>query len=190
VKQGKFIVITAPSGAGKTTIARHLLKTIPEIDFSISATTRKKRSGEIEGVDYFFTTPEEFKKKIERDEFIEWEEVYPGTFYGSLKSQVEKLWQKGKAVLFDVDVKGTLNLKNKFPENTLTIFIKPPSHDVLLERLKNRATESPEKLLERIHKAQEELQFETSFDVVIVNDDLEKAFREAKMSVEKFLHTQ
>src|SRR5205814_2042251 len=124
VKQGKFIVITAPSGAGKTTIARHLLKTIPEIDFSVSATTRKKRPEEINGVDYFFITPEEFKKKIERDEFIEWEEVYPGTFYGSLKNQVEELWEAGKAVLFDVDVKGALNLKNKFPENTLTIFIK------------------------------------------------------------------
>jgi len=182
-------VITAPSGAGKTTIARHLLKTIPEIDFSISATTREKRSGEIDAVDYFFITPEEFKRKIEHDEFIEWEEVYPGTFYGSLKSQVEKLWEKGKAVLFDVDVKGALNLKNKFPENTLIIFIKPPSYEVLLQRLKNRGTESPEKLLERIHKAREELKFETSFDEMIVNDDLEKAFREAKRSVEKFLKT-
>ena len=164
MKQGKFIVITAPSGAGKTTISRHLLKTIREIDFSVSATTRNKRPDEINGLDYFFITPEEFKSKIENDEFIEWEEVYPGTFYGSLKSQVEKLWDKNKAVLFDVDVKGALNLKNKFPENTITIFIKPPSYEVLLKRLKNRATESHEKLLERIHKAQEELRFETSFD--------------------------
>jgi guanylate kinase len=187
VKQGKFIVITAPSGAGKTTIARYLLKTIPEIDFSISATTRKKRFGEIDGVDYFFITPEEFNKKIERDEFIEWEEVYPGTFYGSLKSQVEKLWEDGKAVLFDVDVKGALNLKNKFTKNTLTIFIKPPSFEVLFERLKNRGTESPEKLQERLHKAQDELQFESRFDSVIVNDDLEQAFHESKMIVEKFL---
>ena len=182
-------MITAPSGAGKTTIARHLLRTIPEIDFSISVTTRKKRVAEIDGVDYFFTTPEEFKKIIDSDEFIEWEEVYPGTFYGSLKSQIERLWNQGKAVLFDVDVKGALNLKNKFPENTLTIFIKPPTYEVLLERLQSRATESPETLLERIHKAQAELQFESSFDVVIVNDDLEKAFHEAEIAVMKFLYS-
>jgi len=188
VKQGKFIVITAPSGAGKTTIARHLLKAIPEIAFSVSATTRHKRINETEGKDYFFLTVDEFKKSIARDEFMEWEEVYPGTFYGSLKSQIEKLWEEGKAVLFDVDVKGALNLKNKFPDNTLTIFIKPPSYEILMKRLHHRATESPEKLHERIHKAQIELEFESNFDEVIVNDDLEKAFREAKIAVGKFLH--
>jgi guanylate kinase len=188
VTKGKFIVITAPSGAGKTTIARHLLQAIPEIAFSVSATTRQIRKNEIEGKDYFFLTAEEFKNRIAHDEFIEWEEVYPGTFYGSLKRQIEKLWEMGKAVLFDVDVKGALNLKNKFPDNTLTIFIKPPSYEVLIQRLKNRATDSPEKIQERIHKAQDELLFESSFDVVIVNDDLEQALREVKIVVGKFLH--
>lgn len=186
---GKLIVITAPSGAGKTTIARHLLNSVPGLAFSISATTRKRRPEEVEGRDYFFLTQDEFKERIERGEFLEWEEVYHGSFYGTLKSEIEKIWKAGKAALFDVDVEGALALKKKFPENTLTILIKPPTFEILMHRLHSRATEPPEKIEERIRKAEYELQFETSFDVAIVNDDLEKAFRESEAAVGKFLHS-
>jgi guanylate kinase len=187
VKPGNLIVITAPSGAGKTTIARHLLNAVPGLTFSISATTRKQRPEEVDGRDYFFMSQSEFKDRAERGEFIEWEEVYHGSFYGTLKREIEKIWQEGKAALFDVDVKGALALKKKFPENTLTILIKPPTFEILMHRLHSRATEPPEKIEERIRKAQYELQFETSFDVAIVNDDLVKAFRESEAAVRKFL---
>jgi len=189
VKPGKLVVITAPSGAGKTTIARHLLYSVPGLAFSVSATTRKQRPEEVERRDYFFMSINEFKERIERGEFLEWEEVYHGSFYGTLKSEIEKIWQEGKAALFDVDVKGALELKKKFPENTLTILIKPPSFEILVHRLHSRATEPPEKIEERIRKAQYELQFEHSFDVAIVNEDLEKAFRESETAVRKFLQS-
>lgn len=187
MKPGKLIVITAPSGAGKTTIARHLLNSVPGLAFSVSATTRKQRPEEADGRDYFFMPENEFKERIERGEFMEWEEVYHGSFYGTLKSEIEKIWRAGKAALFDVDVKGALELKKKFPENTLTILIKPPSFEILMHRLHSRATEPPEKIEERIRKAQYELQFENSFDVAIVNDDLQKAFHESEAAVRKFL---
>lgn len=189
MKPGKLVVITAPSGAGKTTIARHLLNSVPGLAFSISASTRKIRPEEVEGRDYFFMSDNEFKKRVDRGEFIEWEEVYHGSFYGTLKSEVEKIWKEGKAALFDVDVEGALKLKKQFPENTLTILIKPPTFKILIDRLHSRATEPPEKIEERIRKAEYELQFENSFDVAIVNDDLEKAFRESEAAVRKFLHT-
>jgi guanylate kinase len=189
VSQGKLIVITAPSGAGKTTIARHLLHVIPSLAFSVSATTRPIRAEESDGRDYFFMTEDEFKNRIAGNEFMEWEQVYHGLFYGTLKSEIERLWAEGRHVLFDVDVQGALNLKKQFPDNTLTIFIKPPSYDVLMHRLHSRATEPPEKIEERIRKAQDELKYESSFDVAIVNDDLQNALKEAELAAKSFLQS-
>ena len=185
--QGKLIVITAPSGAGKTTIARHLLKVIPGLSFSISATTRAKRAEEKNGVDYFFITQEEFKRRVVQHEFMEWEEVYHHTFYGTLRSEIKRLWNEGKTVLFDVDVRGALSLKKKFPQHTLTIFIKPPSYEILAERLHARGSEPKEKIEERIAKAKTELAYESQFNVVIVNDDLNQAMNEAERAVKNFL---
>ncbi len=185
--QRKLIVITAPSGAGKTTVARHLLKVIPRLKFSVSATTRKQRPEEQEGRDYFFISQNDFQERIARHQFVEWEEVYHGSFYGTLQSEMEKMWAEGKAILFDVDVRGALRLKKKFYENTLTIFIKPPSYDMLVYRLHARATEPPEKIEERITKAKDELQFQSRFDVVIENDDLQTALSAAEAAVNKFL---
>jgi guanylate kinase len=187
LQPGKLIVITAPSGAGKTTIARHLLASIPELSFSVSATTRPQRHDEVDGRDYHFITPEAFKRWIEEGAFVEWEEVYHGLFYGTLRREMEKIWQKGNVALFDVDVNGAMRLKKKFPANTLTIFIKPPSYDVLTKRLHNRATEPADKIEERINKAKKELQFESSFDAVIVNDYLEHALSEVENVVQKFI---
>lgn len=184
---GKLIVITAPSGAGKTTIARHLLKNIPSLAFSVSATTRAKREEEMEGRDYFFISPQQFKEKIEQDEFVEWEEVYTGTFYGTLKSEMDRLWKERKVVLFDVDVRGAINLKKMFPENTLTLFIKPPSYEVLVQRLRKRATETHEKIEQRIAKATEELLLEPNFDVVIVNDELPNALYKSEQAVRNWI---
>lgn len=183
----KLVVITAPSGAGKTTIAKYLLRQFPLLDFSVSATTRAQRIEEMNGKDYYFITPQEFKKKIDHNEFVEWEEVYPGTFYGTLKSELERLWSNGRTALFDVDVKGAIHLKQKFPDKTLTIFIKPPSYESLVHRLRRRATETHEKIEERINKAGNELQHEPHFDVVIVNENLEKALIEAEDAVKKFM---
>lgn len=185
--RGKLIVITAPSGAGKTTIARHLLVSIPGLAFSVSATTRRQRKEEQEGKDYYFINEEEFKRRREAGAFIEWEEVYHGTYYGTLKEELDKLWSAGKDVLFDVDVHGAIRLQKKFPDNTLTIFIKPPEYETLVRRLHSRATEPPEKIEERIQKAANELKFESRFDVVIVNDDLNHAIIAAEAAVKKFL---
>jgi len=184
---GKLVVLTAPSGAGKTTIAKHLLSKFSALAFSVSVTTRKKRQGEEDGKDYFFITEKEFIEKINRDEFAEWEEVYHGMYYGTLKSEIEHIWQSGKDVLFDVDVKGAYNLKKTFPAQTLTIFIKPPSIVSLIERLRSRATDPPERIQERISKAEQEMMFEPFFDVIIVNDHLDKAVREAEEAVKNFL---
>ncbi len=184
---GKLIIVTAPSGAGKTTIVRHLLSTFDALAFSVSATTRQKRIEEEEGKDYYFMDVEKFRSLIEEDAFLEWEEVYENQFYGTLKSEAERLWKAGKHVVFDIDVKGALNLKTVFPERTLTIFVKPPKPEVLVERLKKRKSESEKSLQKRIAKANYELTFEKKFDIVLVNDKLETAFSDVEWIVEKYV---
>lgn len=183
-----MIIITAPSGAGKTTIARFLLQHIPELAFSVSATTRSRRENERDAVDYYFISKEEFLQKIKNNEFAEWEEVYHQVFYGTLKSELEKLWNRGKSVLFDVDVKGALSLKKQFGDSTLSIFIKPPSESALFERLRKRSTETHEKIAERISRATVELEYEKRFDVVIENAELLQAQRQALATVSSFLN--
>ncbi len=185
---GKLIVFSAPSGSGKTTIVRHLLKQKElGLEFSISATSREIRGEEVDGKDYYFLTFEEFKKKIKNDEFLEWEEVYRDNFYGTLKTEVERIWAKGKHVIFDIDVSGGLRIKRKFPKETLAIFVKPPSIDELKIRLKNRKTESNDKINMRIAKASAELATAPLFDKVVVNDELEHALEESYKLVSDFL---
>src|ERR1700744_3541373 len=159
VSSGKLIIVAGPSGTGKTTIVRHLLGVFPRLAFSISACSRPMRPNERDGEDYYFLTQEQFKEKISKGDFIEWEEVYPGSFYGTLRSEVERLWKAGRHVIFDIDVKGALNLKKHFPEQSITIFIQPPSVETLIQRLKDRNTESPGILEQRIGKANLELSF-------------------------------
>lgn len=185
---GKLIVVTAPSGAGKTTIVRHLLKKFDSLAFSVSATTRKKRTGEVHGRDYYFIASMEFRSLIEQDAFLEWEEVYENQFYGTLKSEVEKLWKEGKNVIFDIDVKGALNVKKVYPAQTLTIFIKPPSPEILFKRLQDRRSENEDSLQKRINKAEYELTFEKHFDIALVNDVLDDALKNATKIVENFLN--
>jgi guanylate kinase len=187
MSQGKLIVVTAPSGAGKTTIVHHLLDTFDNLAFSVSATTRSQRANEQEGIDYYYINVQKFKELIAQDAFLEWQEVYENQFYGTLKSEIERLWAEGKQVVFDIDVKGAVNVKKAFPEQTLTIFIKPPSPDVLLERLKKRKSESAESLQKRIAKASFELTFEDKFDKVLVNDNLDAALRQAEDLVQTWL---
>lgn len=176
---GKCIIVSAPSGAGKTTIVRALMDQMAPLSFSISACSRMPRGNEKEGVDYFFIGAEEFKKRIEENAFIEWEEVYPGHYYGTLKSEVEKLWKHGKVVVFDVDVVGGINLKKKFGDNALSIFIQPPNLDVLGKRLRSRNTETEAKVVERLTKATWEIGQSNQFDHVILNDILTVAIEKA-----------
>jgi guanylate kinase len=184
---GKALIFSAPSGSGKTTIVKHLLKTNPDLGFSISASTRDKRGRtEAHGKDYYFLTPEEFKEKIDKDEFIEWEEVYEGNFYGTLKSEIERIWKEGKDVIFDVDVKGGLNLKKYFGDKALAVFVKVPSVEVLKERLRDRGTESDESLSRRLFKANFEMSFQDHFDVVLVNEALDRSLAEAQSLYEEF----
>lgn len=186
---GKLIVFSAPSGSGKTTVVRHLLEQMGEqLSFSVSATTRKKRANESHGKDYYFLEPDLFRKKIASGEFLEYEEVYDGLFYGTLISEVERIWANGKHVLFDVDVVGGLNIKKRFPNRTLAVFLRPPSVDVLMERLQNRQTEVEHQLQERIQKAHKEMEFESRFDKVIVNDILQETFVEAEKIVYEFIN--
>ena len=189
-KKGKLIVFSAPSGSGKTTIVKHLLGIDRlNIEFSISATSREKRGDEVHGKDYYFLSLKEFKNHIKNDDFLEWEEVYRDNFYGTLKTEVERIWAMGKHVIFDIDVSGGLRIKRKFPEQTLAIFVKPPSIDELKIRLKKRQTESPDKINMRVAKASAELATAPLFDTVIVNDNLENALNHAENLVESFLNT-
>lgn len=185
--EGKLIIFSAPSGAGKTTIVHHLLDKIPELEFSISATTRPKRGDEVHGRDYYFISKEEFLHKIAKKEFVEFEEVYTGTFYGTLRSEIQRIWDHGKHVIFDIDVVGGLHLKKKFGDQALAIFVQPPSLEVLIERLTGRGTDSAEKLAERIVKADKELRYADRFDVIQKNYDLETACSEAVELVSNFL---
>jgi guanylate kinase len=183
----KLIIVTAPSGAGKTTIVHHLLRTFPELAFSVSATNRACRAHEIDGADYYFLSTDDFKRKVTEGAFLEYEEVYDNQYYGTLKSEVERLWSLGKCIIFDVDVKGAKNIKNAYPEESLAIFIKPPSKEILFDRLKKRKTETDESLKKRIARATEELTYEDRFDLVVVNDVLERAFNEAETAVRDFI---
>lgn len=185
--RGKLIVFTAPSGSGKTTIVQHILKTFPETAFSVSATTRKRRPHEVHGIDYYFLSVETFQLWIDNDAFGEWEEVYPGQFYGTLRSEISRLHQLGKNVVFDVDVKGAMSIQRNYPVDTLSIFIKVPSMDILEQRLRSRGTESEESLQGRLTKARDELTFEDQFDIVLINDVLQDTLEEAERIVRNFL---
>lgn len=184
---GKLIIFSAPSGAGKTTIVQYLLKVFPQLEFSVSACSRPKRNGETHGVDYYFLSIEEFKQKIANNEFVEWEEVYKDHFYGTLKSEIERIWNKGKHIIFDMDVTGGLNLKKQFGDKALAIFVMPPSIQHLEERLKLRETETPESIARRIGKAHHELQTAKIFDKIILNDNLDHAFAQAVKMVSEFI---
>lgn len=187
MKEGKLVIFSAPSGAGKTTIVRHLMSLDLNFGFSVSATTRKPRGTEQHGKDYYFLTIEEFKNKINHDEFLEWEEVYPGCFYGTLKSEVERICKNGQNILFDVDVVGGSNIKKFYGAKALAVFIQPPSIKELENRLLSRSTDSLEVIKQRIAKAERELTYVNHFDIIIINDKLEVALREAEVKVRQFL---
>ncbi len=191
MKGGKLLIFSAPSGSGKTTIVRHLLKQ-PELNlaFSVSAASRPRRGKEKNGIDYYFKTVSEFKQHIRNDDFLEWEEVYRDNFYGTLKSEVERLWAEGKNVIFDIDVAGGLRIKKKFPKETLAVFVKPPSVDELKIRLKKRSTESEDKINMRIAKASVELATAPQFDKIIKNYDLDVALKEAYELVNDFVNSE
>jgi guanylate kinase len=187
--KGKFIIVSAPSGAGKTTIVRRLLQAALGLEFSVSAASRAPRANETNGKDYFFISAEEFREKIKNDELLEWQEVYKGNFYGTLKSEVDRIWHNGHHVLFDIDVQGGINLKKLFPEISLSIFIMPPSLPELGKRLRLRSTDTEENIKKRLEKAASEITFSGNFDRVIVNDDLEAAIHETIEVVSQFLKT-
>jgi guanylate kinase len=186
--EGKLFIFSAPSGSGKTTIVKKLLDENIGLEFSVSATNRPKRENEIHGKDYYFLSTNEFKQKIEKDEFVEWEEVYNNRFYGTLKSELQRIWAKGKHVIFDVDVVGGLNIKKKYPQKSLAIFIMPPNINVLEQRLRNRSTDSNKDIDTRIAKAKKELEYANQFDLTILNDDLNQAVNEAKKAVIRFIN--
>ncbi len=187
MEEGKIVIFSAPSGSGKSTIVNYLLTRGLGLEFSISATSRAPRGQERNGVEYYFMTPEEFKGRIERGEFVEHEEVYAGCYYGTLRSEVERIWGEGHTIVFDVDVKGGLNLKRIFGERALTIFIEPPSIEELRRRLEGRGTDAPEKIEQRLAKASEELGYAGHFDRVVVNDDLKVAQEETEGIVREFV---
>lgn len=187
MNQKKLIIFTAPSGAGKTTIVRHLLKVRDDIAFSISACTRTPRYGEVNGMDYYFMNAEEFKRKIANEQFVEFEEVYENQYYGTLKSEINRLWDAGKNVLFDVDVKGALAVKRKYGDKALAVFVKPPSFETLKQRLTSRKTEDDASLRKRINRVREEMTYERYFDITVVNDELSVALQEAELIVDNFL---
>lgn len=183
----KILIITAPSGAGKTSITRHLMQALPVLEFSVSATTRSPRNNEQDGVDYYFIEVEAFKQKIQQKEFAEWEMVYEGKYYGTLKSELKRIWSLGKVPVLDIDVKGAIHVQKQYPENTLSIFIEPPSIDELKARLVGRGTENEESLKARISKAAYEISFKDQFDKVILNDNLQNACETAIELVNEFL---
>ncbi|MTI30264.1 guanylate kinase [Xanthovirga aplysinae] len=186
-KKGKVIIFSAPSGSGKTTIVKHLIANNPDLGFSISACTRDKRGREEQnGKDYYFLTPEEFRSKIEKEEFIEWEEVYQGNFYGTLKSEIDRIWNEGKNVIFDVDVKGGLNLKEYFGNKALAVFVKVPSIEELKSRLNDRGTDSEHSISQRVFKAKFELGFENKFDVTLLNESLDESLEKAQTLYDEF----
>ena len=185
--QNKIIVITAPSGAGKTSITHYLLKQYPQLAFSVSAATRESRSYEQHGRDYYFLKPEEFKQHIQQNDFVEWEMVYEGKYYGTLKSELARLWNNQQIPVLDIDVKGAIHVQRQYPLSSLSIFIEPPSVDELKRRLQSRGTETAESLQARVNKAAYEISFKQHFDHVIVNDNLEKACRQAIELVNAFL---
>jgi guanylate kinase len=185
--EGKCVILAAPSGSGKTSIVHRLLEKDLGLEFSVSATSRPKRGKEEEGSDYYFLDPQEFRDQVDQGKLIEWEEVYPDRFYGTLHSEVERIWKEGKHVIFDVDVVGALNLKKTFGEQALAIFIQPPSLEVLEKRIRSRGTEGEKEIGERLEKAEKEMRYAKDFDLVIVNDDLERAAEECGDEVRKFL---
>jgi guanylate kinase len=185
---GKLIIFSAPSGAGKTTLVKHLLEKNLPVEFSISATSRKPRVGEVNGKDYYFLSVEDFQQKLKDAQFIEWEEVYAGNYYGTLKSEVERIWNNGHHVLFDIDVKGGVNLKKMFPENTLAVFVMPPSVEELERRLVARSTDDEQTIRKRVNKAVEELSYADQFDIVIVNDNLEEAKKKVYEVVSNYIN--
>ena len=184
----KMIVITAPSGSGKTSITRHLIKVFPQLTFSISAATRKPRTDEVDGVDYYFISEEEFHSKILQDEFVEWEMVYEGKYYGTLKSELKRIWSNKQIPVMDIDVQGAIHVQKEYPINSLFIFIQPPSVEELKKRLQSRGSETIESLNARINKSAFELSFKNNFENVIVNDDLERACAEAEAIVSSFIN--
>jgi guanylate kinase len=190
MRKGKAIIFSAPSGAGKTTIVRHLLNQYEQLSFSVSACSRGQRKNEVHGVDYYFLSVHEFKEKIARTEFVEWEEVYADNFYGTLKSEVERIWNEGKVVIFDVDVVGGVNLKKYFGDNALAIFVKPPSIQHLRNRLSQRATETFESIERRMAKAEKEMGYAVYFDYILHNDILAKTLDEAEDVITKFLENK
>ena len=184
---GKLVIFSAPSGSGKTTIVRELLSRFPQFEFSVSATSRAPRGAERDGIDYFFLSPEAFRQAVREDRFVEWEEVYEGTCYGTLRSEVDRIWEKGSVIVFDVDVKGGVNLKKTFGASALSVFIMPPSVEELRRRLVGRGTDSAETIEKRVAKAEQEIAHAPQFDRVIVNDSLEEAVAEAEKTVAEFI---
>ncbi len=187
MNSNKVLIFSAPSGSGKSTIVHHILGLHPEIEFSVSATSRAPRGEEKDGVDYWYLSAEEFRRRIEADEFVEYEQVYEGRYYGTLKSEVERIWAKGHVIIFDVDVKGGVNLKKYFGDKALSVFIQAPSVEVLRQRLIDRKTDSAEAIEERVAKAAEEMTYAPKFDYILVNDDLATALAEAEKVVDDFL---
>lgn len=184
---GKVLIFSAPSGSGKTTIVKHLLKHFPELEFSISATSRAPRGEEKDGIDYYFMDAAEFMARVEQGEFVEWEEVYKGTCYGTLRAEIDRIWDRGHVVVFDVDVVGALNIKKLFGDQALSVFIMPPSVEALRDRLVGRGTDTPEAIERRLAKAEQEIAYAPKFDRVIINDDLETAYAVAVAVVGDFL---
>ena len=186
--EGKLFIFSAPSGSGKTTIVKNLLDKDLSLEFSISATSRPKRENEIHGKDYYFLSVDDFKEKIDKNEFVEWEEVYENRFYGTLKIELERIWNQGKHVIFDVDVVGGLNIKKVYPDKALSIFVMPPGIEELEKRLTLRSTDSSEDIETRIKKASKELNYANKFDIIIINDELDKAIQESEIAIKKFIN--